>query len=220
LVARKTVVLGKGSPCEFRPALSNSGARDAKFHVQEQMRMITLQTERLLLLSLSLEDLGLALNRVDQLSSQLDVSLTADVFSDESRQAMMVKMTRMGHVEAAMHTWYTYFLIVQADNRCGVGVCGFKGAPSMSGAVEVGYAMHPQYRNRGYMTEAVQGLIVWAFKQDACLRVTAETLRDNFASQRVLQKAGMSMVHDAGQMLYWQIEKSQYLAARPPQTPA
>jgi RimJ/RimL family protein N-acetyltransferase len=67
--------------------------------------------------------------------------------------------------------------------------------------------MHPEYRNRGYMTETVRALVQWAFQQDNCKAVVAETLHDNLASQRVLQRAGMWLERAGENMLYWRIDK-------------
>jgi [ribosomal protein S5]-alanine N-acetyltransferase len=169
--------------------------------------MNPLQTERLLLYPMNMEHLRLALNQPVELGKNLSITVSEDVFSEESRQAMMIKLARMAHIDSNLHPWYTYFLIVLAENRCAVGVCGFKGAPTLAGAAEVGYAMHPGYRNKGYMTETVRALVEWAFTQDNCHRVTAETLRDNFASQRVLQKAGMTLERGTENMLYWKIDQ-------------
>lgn len=169
--------------------------------------MITLKTERLILVGLSPEQLDLALYNPQRLAERLHITLDADVFSEESRQAMKIKLARMSHIEHSLHPWYTYFLIVQAEESQAVGVCGFKGSPNLAGSAEVGYAMHPAYRNRGYMTETVRALVQWAFEQDRCKTVVAETLRDNVASQRVLQKAGMVLDHDSENMLYWRIDK-------------
>jgi [ribosomal protein S5]-alanine N-acetyltransferase len=177
--------------------------------------MVTLQTERLLLFALSLEQLAMALNQPHKLAELLGIHIVPEVFSEESRQAMMIKMARMSHIENRLHPWYTYFLIVRSEDREAVGVCGFKGAPTLSGATEVGYAMHPDQRNRGYMTETVQALVKWAFEQDACKRVTAETLRDNYASQRVLQKAGLIIDRAGENMLYWKIDKQPVPEVKP-----
>lgn len=172
--------------------------------------MTTLQTERLLLFALSRDQLELALNDVDRLAADLAIQISPDVFSEESRQAMLIKISRMDHVDKRLHSWYTYFLLVQAADRHAVGVCGFKGAPTLFGSVELGYAMNEQFRNHGYMTEAVRALVEWAFQHDTCRRVTAETLHDNLASQRVLTKAGLELDRSAENMLYWKIDKDDF----------
>jgi [ribosomal protein S5]-alanine N-acetyltransferase len=180
--------------------------------------MITLQTERLLLFALTIEQLAMALNQPHRLAEILGIHIVPEVFSEESRQAMMIKMARMSHIEPKLHPWYTYFLIVSGQDKEAVGVCGFKGAPTLSGSTEVGYAMHPDYRNRGYMTETVRALVKWAFEQESCKRVTAETLRDNLASQKVLQKAGMVLDRAGENMFYWKIDKQPVPIAKPDST--
>lgn len=174
----------------------------------EQNALLTLETERLILYAMSRNQLDLAINHVDQLARDLDVRVSKDVFAEESRSAMLIKISRMDHVDRRMHVWYTYFLLVRAEDRVAVGVCGFKGAPTLFGSVELGYAMEESARNHGYMTEAVRALIRWAFEHDDCRHVTAETLRDNHASQRVLQKAGLELERAAETMLFWKIDRN------------
>jgi len=169
--------------------------------------MVRIETERLLIIALSRAQLSMALRAPQDLEEALQVHVSPGVFSDESRQAMTIKLSRMDHVDPKMHPWYTYFLIVRSNDRQAVGVCGCKGAPSAMGTVEIGYAMHPDYRNMGYMTETVRALIAWAFTHDICKSVVAETLRHNIPSQRVLQKAGMKLERAGENMLLWKVEK-------------
>lgn len=161
-------------------------------------------------MALTRDQLDVALNEPARLGDVLHIHVTPEVFSDESRQAMSIKISRMDHTSTDLHAWYTYFLMVLADERRAIGVCGFKGAPGPFGSVEVGYADHEEYRNMGYMTEAVRGLVDWAFQQNTCRCVTAETLRDNFASQRVLQKVGLTLDRASENMLYWKIDREGY----------
>jgi RimJ/RimL family protein N-acetyltransferase len=170
--------------------------------------MIILETRRLILYALTREQLELALNDVRQLAEQLAIDASPDVFSEESRQAMMIKISRMDHAEERLHPWYTYFLLVRAEDRVAVGVCGFKGAPTLFGTVELGYATHEDFRCFGYMTEAVRALVGWAFDHPNCRHVTAETLPDNMASQRVLVKAGLTLDRSTEHMLYWKIDRN------------
>jgi [ribosomal protein S5]-alanine N-acetyltransferase len=173
----------------------------------EAQTLVRLETERMLLFALSREQLQLCLLDPAQLGKDLDIHLAPEVFSDESRQAIGIKTTRMLLVDAGLHPWYTYFLMVRRTDRHAMGVCGFKGAPTPLGSVELGYAINEDYRNQGYMTEAVRALVTWAFTHEECKRVIAETLRENFASQRVLQKAGLRFDRGLENMLYWTQEK-------------
>ncbi len=171
--------------------------------------MITLETERMWLMALGREQLNLCLSDIPALGQALNLDIAADAFSEESRQAMAIKITRMLLTTPQTYAWYTYFLLVRKGDRRVMGVCGFKGAPNPFGSVELGYGIHENYRNQGYMTETVRALVVWAFDHPACLEVTAETLKDNLPSQKVLQKAGLRFYHATDKMKYWRVLKKQ-----------
>lgn len=169
--------------------------------------MLTLETDRMLLMALERELLNLCISDPQRLAKELGVTLDPEVFSEESRQAITIKSTRMLLVDQNLYPWYTYFLLVRKIDRCVMGVCGFKGAPTPYGSVELGYAIHADYRNQGFMTEAVKTLVHWAFQHHECSRVTAETLKENFSSQHVLQKSGLELDRSGENMLYWKIDK-------------
>jgi len=82
-----------------------------------------------------------------------------------------------------------------------IGDIGFKGTPDFTGVVDIGYGFLPQHWGKGYATEATKALVAWAFAHGAG-RVTAETLRDNHASIRVLRKSGFQLYREA-EHYYW-----------------
>ena len=71
-----------------------------------------------------------------------------------------------------------------------VGTGGFHGPPDENGEIEIGYAMLPSFREQGLATEAVQGLLDWAFEHPEVAKVRARTLPHLYASRRVLEKTG------------------------------
>jgi RimJ/RimL family protein N-acetyltransferase len=88
--------------------------------------------------------------------------------------------------------WY----IVQVKPPVLVGSIGFAGRPDGDGVVECGYTLLPKFQQRGYATEAMGGLIDWAFSHDEVRAIRAHTSRDLTASIRVLEKNGLSYVGD------------------------
>lgn len=56
--------------------------------------------------------------------------------------------------------------------------------------VEVGYAIHPTYKNQGYATEALQAGIAYFFEK-GFTEVYAGAFKTNSASIKVMEKAGM-----------------------------
>lgn len=71
-----------------------------------------------------------------------------------------------------------------------VGTGGFHGPPDENGEIEIGYAMLPSFREQGMATEAVSGLVNWAFEHAEVQSVRARTYPHLYASCRVLEKTG------------------------------
>ncbi len=71
-----------------------------------------------------------------------------------------------------------------------VGDCGWKGAPSVTGEVELGYGLCPQARGHGLGTEAVALLAAWAERQPGVTLLVAEVHHDNDPSIRLLRRLG------------------------------
>lgn len=58
------------------------------------------------------------------------------------------------------------------------------------GVGEVGYAVHPEFRGRGFTARALRLLSAWAFEQGGFVRLELGTKIDNIASQRAALSAG------------------------------
>lgn len=76
------------------------------------------------------------------------------------------------------------------ESRLLVGGAGFKGPPRADGTVEVGYGIVEDQQRRGYASEAVAGMVRWAFEHPEVARVTAHTFERHEASVGVLRKNG------------------------------
>ena len=57
---------------------------------------------------------------------------------------------------------------------------------------EIGYVLARIHWGKGYMTEAAAALRDWVFQQPEIFRLYATTSVDNIASQRVMEKIGMT----------------------------
>jgi ribosomal-protein-alanine N-acetyltransferase len=100
----------------------------------------------------------------------------------------------------------TVWVIIHKEERKIIGDIGFKGAPSDRGLVEVGYGIYMEYRNRGFMTEALNSLTEWAFKQPDVKIILAETDKKNLASQRTLTKSNFSPFAETDQNYWWRLD--------------
>ena len=81
-----------------------------------------------------------------------------------------------------------HWVIERNDNKQAIGMMIARAGDEKW---ELGYVLARRYWGRGYMTEAVKGLIAWALKQQDIYRIWAVCDIDNVASARVMEKAGM-----------------------------
>ena len=68
-------------------------------------------------------------------------------------------------------------------------------------SLEIGYFIDPKYWNQGYATEALKEAIKYIFKM-RYKHVTASHFKENPASGRVMEKAGMRKVDEKGSIDY------------------
>lgn len=86
-------------------------------------------------------------------------------------------------------SWWNYLIVHRQDVRL-IGTCGYKGAPSLEGEVEIGYEIAEQYQGRGLGTETAQALVDHAFQDIGVQFITANTLAEENASNALLKKIG------------------------------
>jgi len=90
-----------------------------------------------------------------------------------------------------------------------VGTCAFKCAPA-DGKVEIAYFTFPEFERRGLATAMARQLVAIARTQAPGIVVTAQTLPERNASNRILEnlgfrQAGTAMDDDAGEVWEWHL---------------
>jgi len=85
------------------------------------------------------------------------------------------------------------FGVVLRENTEVLGYCGFLHHPEVPGEVEIGYRLHPDYWNRGLITEAAQAVRDHAFRDWKLPRVISLIHPENIPSRRVAEKNGMKV---------------------------
>ena len=93
--------------------------------------------------------------------------------------------------DPALTGWLQWY-VVQVSPPVLVGSIGFAGRPDAEGTVECGYSMVPSFERRGYASEALGGLIDWAFSNPEVRRIRAHTYPHLTGSIRVLTNNGLS----------------------------
>ena len=166
-----------------------------------------LETERLILVPLSLENFKLYLEDRKKLEEKLGVVVTGEKTSPKKKKIFQESYEK-AKKDSTNHLWYTHWqVILKEENRF---VCGitFKGIPNDAGEVEIGYGTREGYKNKGYMTETVTRLVRWALEQQEANSVLAETNKDNKASQKVLEKSGFKRFCATEKRYWYRVDRS------------
>lgn len=116
------------------------------------------------------------------------------VTTDEPKLSEKLEILNRAPEEAGWRGWVFLMGWTPDGLDRAVGVGGFHGPPDADGVVEIGYAMQPSFREQGLATEAVEGLVGWAFSHDEVSKVCARTLPHLTASIRVLEKTGFTFI--------------------------
>jgi RimJ/RimL family protein N-acetyltransferase len=87
-------------------------------------------------------------------------------------------------------------VVVDADSGLAVGRAGFHGPPDSAGMVEVGYAVAPIHRRRGYARSALATMLVRAVADPLVRRVRASISPSNWASRHLVAEFGFVEVGD------------------------
>lgn len=105
------------------------------------------------------------------------------------------------------------FIAIDLSNNEFVGRCGFGKIPS--GEIEVGYVFLKKFWGKGLATEALSSLLKWASKNIRDTHtIIAHTPVNHKASQRVMQKSGMTLykkdMKDGKEFVFYQINLRDY----------
>jgi len=153
--------------------------------------MIHLSTDRLIIrdpLSTDLDDWHRILSDSDTMYYLQDIMTNT---LEESKQNLDDAIA-----ESQSHNREKYFFtIVAKESNAYVGSVGYTvtEATPVGKLVHVGYFMFPEFRGKGYMTEALREVIRFAFEDNDVFRISTGCLSENNASERVMQKCGFIM---------------------------
>lgn len=99
------------------------------------------------------------------------------------REKMLPQLKRLG---------YSSYTIIRKTDLQKIGSCGLIDREGLEG-IDIGYAILTEFEGKGYAFEAAQQLKVAAFQEFGIKVLNAITAKDNFASQKLLEKLGLSL---------------------------
>ncbi|BCK66066.1 hypothetical protein Srufu_000190 [Streptomyces libani subsp. rufus] len=94
--------------------------------------------------------------------------------------------------------------IRRRDNGQAIGGLGFHGPADENGSVTIGYGLIQSARGKGYASEALRELLLFA-RAHGVTRVKGDADHDNLASQHVMTAAGMQPAAEDEHVKYFEV---------------
>ena len=169
-----------------------------------------LRTPRLILRSFREEDV----DAMAQLFANPDfMRFSLGVFTERKKTVEFIEKV-MGWNRAGIPSQFT---VVPRGEDAIVGYCGFFQHAEVPGEIEIGYRLHPDYWNRGLITEAARAVRDHGFADLELPRDFAD-YPENIPSRRVAEKNGMDVekqiMFRGFPTLVYAITREQWLAKR------
>ena len=120
--------------------------------------------------------------------SDREIQKLIDNSTDESLTCAYSQMLLDCKNNPTQREWYAPWAMETKEGNH-IGELGFRG-PASDHSVEIGYGINKEYEGQGYVSEAAEALINWAFSNEDILFVEAEADENNAASIHVLEKIG------------------------------
>ena len=174
------------------------------------MEARTFETERLLLRPTNAADAGLTLrlyNTPEFLQFVGDRNLrTAEDALEYLKIRTFPQIENLG---------YGNFTVLLKSDGTKIGSCGLFHREGLD-AVDIGFAFLPQYYGMGYGYEAAKTLLDAGFSEFGLGEISAITVRENMASQKLIEKLGLTfrkiitIPNDPEDLLYYLITKEEW----------
>jgi RimJ/RimL family protein N-acetyltransferase len=147
--------------------------------------MNVVETERLILRKLTLDDDAFILDLLNQPSF---IQFIGDRGVRTLEDARAYISTRL--IDSYERFGFGLYLTLLKESEAPIGICGLVKRESLKD-VDIGFAFLPQYWMKGYAFESASAVLVYARDTLGIKRITGIATPDNFGSIRVLEKLGL-----------------------------
>lgn len=165
-----------------------------------------IQTERLRLIPLTHEQLQKYLLADHSLEDELQLEHIDLVIAPELKEAIeQVFLPNTANPEKNYLFCTLWTIILRSANKMVADLC-IVDEPNENGEIEIGYGTYAAEQGKGYMTEAVGGLIQWVQQLPSVKAIVAGTDKTNIASYTILRKNGFIRSGETETGFTWRME--------------
>ena len=147
-----------------------------------------IETDRLLIKPLSYDELIKHIKSPNDLANDLGLSPSISLIDKETQEAILNDLLPNLSDLTKDPLFFTMWIVIEKNEKAIIGGICFHGEPDDNGEVEIGYGIDNDYRNKGYMTETIAGLIHWIKNRNEIKTIKALTDKSNLPSIQVLKK--------------------------------
>jgi len=165
-----------------------------------------IKTKRLVLKPLCYEQLKKYMRLDNSLEKELNLNETSRTISPELKEALEQTILPNVADKSKNYLFYTLWTVISTEENKMVGDLCFVGEPNTEGEVEIGYGIYEEFRKRGFMTEAVAGIIKWAEKQPNIRSIIASTDKSNIDSYSILERNNFIKSGETETLYNWRLK--------------
>jgi [ribosomal protein S5]-alanine N-acetyltransferase len=164
-----------------------------------------LETDRLILHPLTYGQLLKYIQADHSLEAELELKSSNRTISDELKEALEQTLLPNMADASKNYLYCTLWTIICKEENIMVGDICIVGEPNDAGEIEIGYGTYDAYQSKGFMTEAVGALILWAKEESGVTSITASTDIENIGSNKILQKNNFILMNSSESMMHWKL---------------
>ena len=142
----------------------------------------------------------------NSLETELNLNKAHRIIQPDLLEALEESILPRVQDEKTDFHYSTLWTLILKEKNLMVGDLCFMGEPNADGEIEIGYGTYSEFQRKGYMSEAVGGIITWAAKQPKVLSVLASTEKVNVASYNVLLKNNFIKIDEDGTLFFWKLK--------------
>ena len=165
-----------------------------------------IETERLILKPLTYDQLVKYIKADNSLEIELNLNETSRTISPELKEAF--EQTILPNVAdiAKDYLYSTLWTAISKDANKMVGDICIVGEPNSDGEIEIGYGTYDEFQKKGFMTEAVGAMIIWAKSQPKIFSIIASTEKENIGSFTILLKNNFLKIGETETIFNWKLK--------------
>lgn len=165
-----------------------------------------IETKRLTILPLNYDQLIKYAKCDNSLESELKLNKSSRTISEDLQEALNQTILPNVADNSKNYLYSTIWTAISKTEKIMVGDLCMYGEPNSAGEIEIGYGTYDEFKNKGFMTEIVKGLIDWAKTRIEIKFILASTLKTNAASYKVLEKNNFIKIGETETLFNWQLQ--------------